>query len=68
MAKVLMITALDNSQNIMEAMVGGRCQAYLTKPVSRMRLEEQLRTLHLIEQGCRNYGNYDHNYDRQECE
>ena len=50
--KVFMVTALDDSKNIMEAMVEGRCQAYLTKPVSRMKLEEQLRTLHLIEQCC----------------
>lgn len=50
--KVLMVTALDDSKNIMEAMVAGRCQAYLTKPISPMRLEEQLRTLHLIEHGC----------------
>jgi len=49
-AKVLMITALDDAKNIMEAMVSGRCGAYLTKPVSRARLEEQLRNLQLIEQ------------------
>lgn len=47
--KVLMITSLDDAKNIMEALVVGRCQAYLTKPVSRGRLEEQLRYLHLIE-------------------
>ena len=50
--KVLMVTALDDSKNIMEAMVDGRCQAYLTKPISRISLEEQLRILHLIEQEC----------------
>jgi len=50
--KVFMITALDDSKNILEALIFGRCEAYLTKPVSRMKLEEQLRTLHLIEQGC----------------
>lgn len=49
--KVFMVTALDDSKNIMEAMIVGRCEAYLTKPVSRVRLEEQLRTLHLIEKG-----------------
>jgi two-component system, chemotaxis family, chemotaxis protein CheY len=47
--KVFMVTGLDDSKNIMEALVVGRCEAYLTKPVSRMKLEEQLRTLHLID-------------------
>ena len=50
--KVFMVTTLDDSKNIMEALVYGRCEVYLTKPISRMKLEEQLRTLHLIEQGC----------------
>jgi two-component system, chemotaxis family, chemotaxis protein CheY len=50
--KVFMITTLDDSKNIMEALVVGRCEAYLTKPVSRMRLEEHLRNLHLIEPVC----------------
>jgi two-component system chemotaxis response regulator CheY len=48
-AKVLMVTALDDVKNIMEALVEGRCEAYLTKPISRARLEEQLRQLQLIE-------------------
>jgi two-component system chemotaxis response regulator CheY len=47
--KVLMVTALDDAENIMQALVEGRCQAYLTKPISRARLEEQLRHLRLIE-------------------
>ncbi len=48
-AKVLMITALDDTQNIMEAMVVGRCEAYMTKPISRTKLEEQLQNLCLID-------------------
>ena len=48
--KVFMVTSLDDSQNIIEALVGGRCEAYLTKPVSRTRLEEHLRILRLIEE------------------
>lgn len=48
-AKVLMVTALDDAKNIMEALVEGRCEAYLTKPLSRARLEEHLRQLQLIE-------------------
>jgi two-component system, chemotaxis family, chemotaxis protein CheY len=47
--KVFMVTALDDTKNITEAMVIGRCAAYLTKPVSRVKLEEQLYTLQLIE-------------------
>ncbi len=47
--KVLMISALDDAKNIMEALVEGRCQAYLTKPISRAKLEEHLRQLQLIE-------------------
>ncbi len=50
--KVFMVTGLDDSKNIMEALVVGRCEAYLTKPVSRMKLEEQLRTLHLLGPVC----------------
>ena len=48
-AKVLMVTALDDAKNIMEALVDGRCAAYLTKPLSKSRLEEHLRQLQLIE-------------------
>lgn len=48
-AKVLMVSALDDAKNIMEALVEGRCAAYLTKPLSKSRLEEHLRQLQLIE-------------------
>ncbi|KJS02931.1 MAG: hypothetical protein VR65_03585 [Desulfobulbaceae bacterium BRH_c16a] len=48
--KVLMVTGLDDAKNVMEALVVGRCEAYLTKPVSKIRLEEQLRHMYLIEQ------------------
>lgn len=50
--KVFMVTSLDDSQNIIEALVVGRCEAYLTKPVSRARLEDHLRILRLIEEVC----------------
>jgi two-component system chemotaxis response regulator CheY len=48
-AKILMITALDDTKNIMEALVVGRCEAYMTKPISSTKLEEQLRNLCLID-------------------
>ena len=47
--KVMMVTALDDARNIMEAFVFGGCQAYLTKPVSKGRLEEQLFHMRLID-------------------
>ncbi len=47
--KVLMITALDDTKNIMEALVVGRCEGYMTKPISRKKLEEQLCNLYLID-------------------
>lgn len=50
--KVLMVTSLDDAQNILEALMVGRCEAYLTKPVSRNRLREHLHTLRLIEEAC----------------
>jgi two-component system chemotaxis response regulator CheY len=40
--KVIMITALDDSENIMQALVKGKCEGYLTKPVSKARMQEQL--------------------------
>jgi two-component system chemotaxis response regulator CheY len=50
--KVFMVTSLDDSKNIIEALVVGRCEAYLTKPVSRNHLEEHLRSLSLIDPVC----------------
>jgi len=47
--KVMVVSGLDDAQNRMEALVVGGCAAYLTKPVSKQQLEEQLRQLHLIE-------------------
>ncbi len=46
--KILMITALDDSENIMQALVKGKCEGYLTKPVSRATLQDQLVTLGLV--------------------
>ncbi len=46
--KVIMTTALDDSENIMEAFAGGRCEAYLTKPLSKAKLIRHLKDLELI--------------------
>jgi len=52
LTKVFMVSSLDDSRNIVEALVVGRCEAYLAKPVSRQRLEEHLRAVRLIEPVC----------------
>ncbi len=45
--KVIMTTALAGRANVMEAIEGG-CDAYLIKPIQRLRLLEELRRLELI--------------------
>ena len=46
--KIMMTTALDDSQNIMKAF-GSQCDAYLTKPIFREKLEEQLENIGLAQ-------------------
>lgn len=46
--KVIMITAIDDSKNIMKAFRQGHCEAYLTKPLDRDKLIDHLKTLGLI--------------------
>lgn len=46
--KVIMTTALDDSQNIMRAFTEGRCEAYLTKPIEKDKLFGQLKDLNII--------------------
>jgi two-component system, chemotaxis family, chemotaxis protein CheY len=46
--KVIMTTALADSQNIMKAFTEGHCEAYLTKPIDRSKLIATLRDLNLI--------------------
>jgi two-component system chemotaxis response regulator CheY len=46
--KVVMITALDDSEHIMDALVKGGCQGYLTKPVTRSQVQQQLTELGLL--------------------
>ena len=47
--KVIMITAIDDSQNIVKAFRQGQCEAYLTKPLDRNKLIGHVRDLGLIE-------------------
>ena len=46
--KVIMITAFDDSQNIMKAFRLGQCEAYLTKPLDRKKLLFHIKELGLI--------------------
>lgn len=48
MTKVIMITAIDDSKNIMKAFRQGQCEAYLTKPLDRNKLISHIRELGLI--------------------
>ncbi len=47
--KVIMITAIDDSQNIVKAFRQGQCEAYLTKPLDRNKLLGHIRDLGLLE-------------------
>lgn len=46
--KVIMITAIDDSKNIMKAFRQGLCEAYLTKPLDRNKLLTHIRELGLV--------------------
>ena len=46
--KVIMVTAIDDSKNIMKAFRQGQCEAYLTKPIDRRKLIGHVRDLGLI--------------------
>lgn len=47
--KVIMVTAIDDSKNIMKAFRLGQCEAYLTKPLDRNKLVDHLKNLGLID-------------------
>jgi len=46
--KVIMITAIDDSKNVMTAFRQGQCEAYLTKPLDRHKLIGHIKSLGLI--------------------
>ena len=46
--KVIMVTGIDDSKNIMQAFRQGQCEAYLTKPLDRHKLLNHIRDLGLI--------------------
>jgi len=49
--KVIMVTALEDFQTIVQAFEEGHCEGYLTKPVKEEELLEHLRELDLISDG-----------------
>lgn len=46
--KVIMVTAIDDSKNIMKAFRQGLCEAYLTKPLDRNKLISYIKDLGLV--------------------
>ena len=47
--KVIMVTAFDDSKNIMKAFRQGQCEAYMTKPLDREKLLGHILELGLID-------------------
>lgn len=49
--KIVMVTRLDDVKNMMDAIVVGRCEGYLSKPVERNILLDMLKQMQLIDNG-----------------
>jgi two-component system chemotaxis response regulator CheY len=47
-AKIIMRTAVADGATVLEAVVRGKCDYYLTKPIQKSKLIEELRKLKLI--------------------
>ncbi len=47
-SKVMMVSSLDDSENIMKAFTKGHCDAYIMKPVSRAKMQYHLQEMNLI--------------------
>lgn len=47
--KVIMVTAVDDSKDMMKAIRDGQCEAYLTKPLDKAKLIDHIKKLGLIE-------------------
>ncbi len=45
MVKIIMVTALEDAQNVMQAFLRGACEGYLIKPLSRKSLDDKLTEL-----------------------
>lgn len=47
-AKVIMVTALSDPKNVVEALYRGGAESYIVKPVTKDKLQEELKKLKLI--------------------
>ncbi len=47
-SKVMMVSSLDDSENIMQAFTKGHCDAYIMKPISRAKMQYHLQEMNLI--------------------
>lgn len=45
MVKIIMTTVLEDAQNIIQALVRGPCEGYITKPLSRKAINDKMREL-----------------------
>lgn len=52
-AKIIMTTALDSPQNVIEAYYQGGCTSYLVKPIEKLKLIETLQEYGLIDESGR---------------
>jgi two-component system chemotaxis response regulator CheY len=50
MVKIVMVTALSDAKNVMQALIKGSCEGYLTKPVFPQRLHEMLVEFGLVDE------------------
>lgn len=50
MAKVVMVTALEDAKNVMKAFVRGSCEAYITKPIYPKKIEETLAQFNMLQE------------------
>ena len=48
MINVVMVTALEDAGNVMEAFAKGACEGYMTKPIIPAKIEKILRDLELL--------------------
>jgi two-component system chemotaxis response regulator CheY len=47
--KIVMVTALDTAQDVIEAYYKGGCTSYLVKPIEKKKILKALKDLGLIE-------------------
>lgn len=45
MVKIIMTTVLEDAKNIIQALVKGPCEGYITKPISRKAIDDKMQEL-----------------------